>query len=817
MFLIAGVSTTVADTLRVRAGEHDGFSRIVLDLATPVDWELGRDANGYVLRLARENVEFDLSRIYQMIPRDRIADLVQSGDGTLHFTLGCECHAKAFVTGGGSVVVDIADGPPAPASPFESPILTATPAEESPPPSPHPDVADPKPEIAWRPPSTGFGRAAPDPRLALFWRGVAPPTNARTQSKESQTDVAMDDSFPHVLPPEPEVEPEPLPDHLTAERPAPEGYAPDLPVLSVPIVPDPRVISAQNDLLEQLGRAAAQGLLEVDRDRLRLRGHETGMKTAATSPASASADMGAPAPGILSETSVDRDSKLTVTRAPLTATGGTCIGRDGIDVGTWGDDRPASVQISERRMPLVGEFDKPSDDAVLSLARLYLFLGFGAEARAVLGSFDVQNEAVTPLNEIGLILDGYEVNNGGTLPGMTGCDTPVAMWAVLARHDLPPGTEIDEGAVLRAFSALPPHLRQHLGPSLSAKLLSAGASSSARAIRDAVARIPGDGGAALSMMDGRLSLARGDAEGAEMALAPLAAGNDPLATEALILTIESQLDRHQAVDTAMADAAAALAYERQDGADGPVLTRLHILARGASGDFPAAFDALHRWPGTPPKEVHHDTVTRLFDMLAKTADEGVFLTAYFEERALLTSVTDADLRLSLAQRLADAGFGDEVRALLSDGSGHTEAGRLLLAQVALTDFKPTAALAEVAGLPGQEAMNIRARAFAMDGDHLAAAKTLAALGQAEPAALAAWRGGDWAGAAEATPDAIQRAIRDFRLVPEDSPSIAALSGADVAEPEPTGELAKGRALLAGSQAARMTVTDLLAATGQDGL
>lgn len=815
LFLVTAASKTVAETVLLRAGEHPGFSRIVLDQTAAAGWNLGRGENGYVLRLGRGNVDFDLGRVYKMIPRSRIADLVQTADSTLQITLGCDCHATGFVTSGGSVVVDIADGPPRRSSLFETPIAAASSVKAAPRPSPHPEIAAPDTSTAWRAPSTGFGRATPDPGLALFRRGGAPMPSAESDISVPAADPVTDDASPHVAAPQPDMTPRSLPDSTAAEGRASDGIPPELPILSAPVLPDPRFAVAQHDLLEQLSRAATQGLLEVDRDRLRLRSRAPSGQGVVVSSTSEGAARGRP--GMHSETSIDRDSKFTVTRAPVTATGGTCIANEAMSIGAWGDDRPASQQIAERRAPLVGEFDDPSNDAVLSLARLYLFLGFGAEARAVLTSFGVPDGSSPILQDIGLILDGYDLEGRGTLPDMTGCDTFAAMWAVLAWRDLPPDAEINEGAVLRAFSALPPHLRRNLGPGLSARLLSADATSSARAIRDAVARIPGDGGAALDMMDGRLSLARGDIDGAMTALVPLAAGNDPLAVEALILSIESKLDRQETVDPATVNAAAALAYEHQDGADGPILTRLHILARGASGDFAAAFYALHRWPGTPPEATRHDTVTRLFGMLAETADDGVFLTEYFNERELVAAIAEDDLQIALAQRLADAGFGDEVRTLLSGRSGRSETGRLLLAEAALIDFNPAQALAEVAGLPGQAALDIQARALAMDGDHLAAATTLTALGQAEPAALAAWRGGDWEGAATATPEAIQRAIRDFGLLPEDNSPDVAPAGARNGEREPEGELARGRALLAGSQSIRATLNELLSATEEAGL
>ncbi|MGB7263152.1 MAG: hypothetical protein WBC68_13875, partial [Albidovulum sp.] len=85
---------TTAETVRIRSGDHPGFSRIVLDLAAPTKWVLGRVTSGYELRLDRAGIEFDTTRIHRAIGRNRIAG-VSSDPGVLRLELGCTCHAKA--------------------------------------------------------------------------------------------------------------------------------------------------------------------------------------------------------------------------------------------------------------------------------------------------------------------------------------------------------------------------------------------------------------------------------------------------------------------------------------------------------------------------------------------------------------------------------------------------------------------------------------------------------------------------------------------------------------------------------------------------
>lgn len=806
LLAIAVAGPVEAETLRVRSGEHDGFSRIVLDGAADLGWTLGRIAEGYGLRLEQDSVTYDTGGVFRAIPRDRIAELDTAEDGALRLRLGCECHAKAFVTGSGALVIDIADGAAPPGSPYETRLRPATPPAQAPEtPAPHPDTVDTPTHADWRPPKTDFRRQdTADPKLAFFWRGVVPDA-AAPGTTTGATRVAATDNDDEGPPadnsPTAPVEP----------RTEPPAHA--LPAASLPTIPDPRVTAAQADLLHQFGRAAAQGLLEVDTARVNLPSHNAPAQAPAR-PDSAPEPDGwaaedASAPRLHAETSIDRDSVLVSTKQPVTADGGTCIGPEELDIADWGDDRPIPAQIAERRQPLVGEFDRSSEDAVLALARLYIHLGFGAEARTVLHAFGTGAEAAGPLADLGMIVDGQRPGAASGLARMTGCDTPAALWAILAWPELPPDADVDQGAVLRAFSALPPHLRRSLGPDLSERLLSVRAEFAARSIRDAIARSPAEATPALSLIDARLDIARGDGAAAEMQVDALARSNDPLSADALVLTIRSKLDRGEAIDRDLTESIAALAYERQDGPTGPVLSQLHILSLGSAGDLAEAFQALHRWPGAPAPDVQDATALSLFSMLAGQQDDATFLRGFFDQRTLLDSLDpDVGLRLALAERLMASGFTAEVRALVSGRAGRSENGRRLLAEAALAKFEPELALTELAGLTGATIDNLRAQALTMAGDHRGAAAAFAAAEELTSAGHAAWRSGDWVGVAEHGSDPMRQAVEDFGLIRQDMTPTAEL--------DPEGELARGRALLRDSQSIRATLDDLLAATNGDG-
>ncbi len=704
----------------------------------------------------------------------------------------------------------------------------------------------------------GFAPAATaDPRLALFWRrvrlpdGGAPspdrdmlalaPSSGAGPAAEVATPAAPATAAARDASPAPGVAPpgagaaEVAPargtgaararDRFPGEDPADRHDAgmrddpaaavetpPRDPLAEAPPMPDARAAEAQTELLEQLSRAASQGLVEIEAKPL-LHQDESGARprppgTTAV-PAAGSADRAPGALPVHAETSIDRDTPSVIKRPPVTADGGACLPDEVFDIAAWGDARPFTIQIAERRAALVGEFDRPSPEAVIALARLYLHFGFGAESRAVLKAFDVAPEDEAVLADMGRILDGVAPGAEAGLAGMTGCDTRAALWAVMSVPGLSAATDLDTGAVVRAFSALPAHLRRLLGPGLVERLMSAGAAGAAHSVRNAIARAPDDGGRALDLVEAQINLGSGAPEAGERRLDTLARSNDPLSPEALILTIQSRLERGEAVDPGLADTAEALAFERQDGPDGPLLASLHILARASTGDFDKAFAAYRDWPGHPPGPVRSDTGSRLFALLAAKADDRTFLTLYFGHGDMLeASAPDLLLRLDLGDRLAGAGFPGELRHLLKGEAGYTERGRRLLARAALQEFKSEEALAQISGIAGPEVDRLRAEALALRGDHRAAAAEFAAVGDAERAALEAWRGGDLLRTSASGPAPIRAALQ---ALDRGAPAAQA-PGATGEVSAPPGPLAAGRSLVEETRAARAAIEALLAAT-----
>ncbi len=122
VFLMLSVAVPLqAKTVILQSGDHDGFSRIVLEIGTPTPWRLGRTSDGYELQIQRNDLSFDVSRVFDLIPKTRVAAVWQDPEtGALRFSVACACHAIPFEFRPGVIVIDLKNGPPPENSQFEA-------------------------------------------------------------------------------------------------------------------------------------------------------------------------------------------------------------------------------------------------------------------------------------------------------------------------------------------------------------------------------------------------------------------------------------------------------------------------------------------------------------------------------------------------------------------------------------------------------------------------------------------------------------------------------------------------------------------------
>lgn len=725
-WLLAQVHATMAEVAQVRSGEHEGFSRLVLDLPQGAEWVVGRGPGGYELRLADPATTFDLRDVFAKIPRSRLTDVAPRTTGSgLLLAVAPGVHAEVSQTAGGDVIIDIADGPAPPDSLFENPLeppSVMVAADETP---QAPKTEGASATLSFRPQTNEAAS------LPIYWRDVAGADAGPTAPIAVEADPTPDPSpeMQAILPP-------------VIAPPPPEP----------PPVPSASMLTLEEELRMQLSRAAAQGLAEPPEP-----GHDRPVapQTPATTAADQQTDDEATPPTAAgkdtadiayhAQTSVDRDAPQNPNERPLSSEGIACLTEDDLDLRNWGTEENAADQISRARQVLVGEFDRPDSEAVRHLARLYLYFGLGAEARQTPAAFGLKAEDTDLIADLGQVMDDLPVRSESPLHEMRDCDTPAALWAVLAAPDGLRKAEVNTHAIIRAYSGLPPHLRLLLGRRLSDRLIAIGASDAAQAIRNALARRSEDDARELGMIDAELALATSGTGTVD--LGRLMAGNDDVAMRATVLDLQTRLANGDPVSTDQTEAIAALAFEHRRSETGGPLATLEIAARAASGDFDTAFERYAQERSAHPEADHQAVLDGLFTALADGAEPGTFLTVFFE-KTNLTATVGTETRLRLSRRLTDLGFAEEVRLLLAGTpAAVTDEGALILAQAALHLSDPGAALALTEGRTDPVAETVKADALAAQGDFSAAAEVYAATDLPERAAVAAWSAGNLSEAA----------------------------------------------------------------------
>ncbi|MBL4917027.1 hypothetical protein [Szabonella alba] len=641
---LAGVQRAEAQSVRVTSGEHDGFSRIVLQYSTATDWRLSRTETGYALATGGPPPRYDLTNVFRLIPRDRLtAIFADPADGGLRLGIGCACHILPFELRPGLVVLDIRDGPPPEGSSFERTAAG--------------DIAPPL-QISFRPPARPAARPGDPPD-----RPALPP---ETGALNWRQDVAE------------------------ASRLAPPAQ--DLPL------PTPGLEETRDAILRELARGVAEGVVDVTQD----------LPGATRPPPGGRVDSHirigpeAPAaPGI---------DPAAARRLPgmLTADGRDCIADDRLDLSGWGREGDVAATIGLLRGRLLGEFDRPDPDATAEAIRYFLHLGFGAEARGLIDSFEIALPDADLWRGLALLLDG-EAPDPDVFAGMQVCDSAAALWAALGLADLSRHPMTDRAAVARGFSALPLHLRHHLGPRLAETFRAAGDLSTASAIRDAILRAPGDPGPEVRLMEAGLRLARQDANEADLAarplLEPIMAGSGPSAIEATVALIEAEIAAGRVAGADLTTTAAAFLHEAGNSERaGPLASALALaLASQSRLDEGLALSPLS--PGTEQ---------RAWSVFAETARQDALLAAAVGRNPVEITRQPPETRLIVAERLEQAGLQRPALDWLAGLEGTAARLARARAHTGLRDWR--AVLRGLAGLEDETALRLRARAFAALGD-----------------------------------------------------------------------------------------------------
>ncbi|MDT8325879.1 MAG: hypothetical protein RQ750_00640 [Roseovarius sp.] len=750
-FLLVFAQAGLAQTIEVRSGDHDDFTRLVLNLPERLEWTSETSANGVSVVFPNGKLVFDTSKVFDRISRDRLKEIsAPAGAARLDLAFDCECTIRPFWNDRTMLVIDIAESASKP-----TPI--------------------PQPAHASARPNQNMTRNAPMKQKTV--------SAAATMLSEH-----LDNSLG-------------IPIGNVVATPAARLQAPE------PATPGLNLPRMQEELLNNLARAASQGLLTPRRGAKTRRAAATGApipdpeestepEPAKVVPTPLSANL-----NLHAQSSIDREMR-THFKGKFSLSGhADCTNDNLIDIPAWGTEATFHTQVGALSGRLLGEFDTPDRAVALELARLYAYFGFGHEMRQVLSFVETDDSGTDVLREMSVIFDEGHAPPGSLFAGQLGCDNASALWAALSYETLPQDTAIDLDAIQRGFAALPRHLRRYLGPLLSTKLTRVGHVETANQILRIIDRIQTDEAPAASMARAELAQAEGEPRRAEAALETVAESNSEPSADAVLKLINQKLDAQQGISFDLAQLAGAYAQENRGAPLGQDLAQAYLSALAASGAFEQSYAEFDRL--LPDLAPQHEQPVResLIAHLTESADTIDFLRYTLAGRAGDPTNLKPETASAIARRLLENGFETAALGFVARPSAglNGRPQRLLRAEIALAQNRSRQAEIELIGINGPDADALRAQALEQAGEHRAASEFFMASDQPKEAEKAAWMAGDWDQVGTSDEPVLQDVARLMQAV------------ATTKDPQVTGVLAQNRKLLEESAKARKTLENLLEA------
>lgn len=750
--LVSAASSAASQEVQFRSGEHGEFTRLVATLpSTDTKWTITAQDQRYTIKFDGDDISFKTNTIFDKIARNRLDQVIPNAKtGEIELQLACDCRIVSIPYNDRYVIFDIRDGR-APSGPK-------------------------KPKI---PLSFGVAVKQDTPQRVFRYTllEAARPTPAVAAPK-----------------PRPNVVKEALSLRANLDRRS-------------------RTNLVREQLAAQIGRAATQNLLQTlpkQKDRFaESRNHKVSDQNAGThqrsdAPAHEKMDTGSQNLNVSAYNVIDEAGKDIAALLSGRLGSGSCLPEASLDIASWGGDGTFDQQLGELRKNLVGEFDRTQPDVLEDMARFYIHYTFGVEARQILDMMPYSNKVIMLSAMAQLVEDGTVTRGKNPFINQGHCDSQVAFWAALGGDRLVGENSVK--AVVDTLNSYPRHLREQLAPHLSNRLVEMGETEAALLVLNAVERVNPTPGPQFEMAQAALDAEVGNTEKATETLKKVASENTAMTTYAVVELIESHIKQ----DIPLADdtiaLVGALAVEHKSGAMGPDLRRAHALARMQAQDFATAYAIVAEISGRDGASAAKTVRSQVTSALAANADGFDVIDLALRQKLTDPGRLKTQAAMDLATRLFALGFSDETKKILQsiDASQTPVAQRMLRARLALQEQLPKRAEAELLGLTGAEADELRAQARSLSGDHDAAATLLTNLGQADRAEAEAWLGGNWNTLSDSQVDVHRKTSELVNLSQQAQPA-QSNSSSKISQ----GILAQNRDLLSGSAETREILSELL--------
>ncbi|MGB5865963.1 MAG: hypothetical protein WBG95_16875 [Sulfitobacter sp.] len=671
-----------AQQFAVRSGDHPAFSRITIALPPSQAWDVNLTNEGVIVTLPGHLGGFVTTDLFDRMRRDRIADVIVQGN-SLVLKVDCDCPATAFRSGP-LLVVDVADD----VSSLALPPLEKRSTNEAPQSvSPSPKVG---PSLPWIGGDTPFATSMVVPKI--------PTDSMRPQLRAtSEADRTL------------------------------------------------LLQQTQEALVDQVAKAASAGLLQDSMEEPLPSSPQEQNNTVVSTPEPMELPLESPtlSNNLRITSSMDLPTRFNRIVQSDTLAGLTCPEEGFLAVETWGTDEGFSEQLGPAHETLVNARDILDKNAALSLAQLYLYFGFGAEALSALAQ-----HADLPVDhpELAALASVFEygfVRGNNPLRNYTDCETDVALWAILSINDITTVELIDAGAALRTLNNLPEHLRKVVAPILSDRFLQNGDLASAEAAMRSIERLPDPLNANAVMAQAAIAINAG--RSADVYLEDVLETNNDQAPKALIKLVAAKIENDEPLSSETITLIASYVREFRGTELGDNLSRTQVVALGRAGEFEPAFTALESLSPSLAPSVEGNLRQKLLENLVKESSDLVFLEHIFQQSNAKIAGLPGSTKLLLGDRLLNLGFPESVQTMLAtipDRPRQT-ARQLLSARAALMLRQPFQAKAALIGINDTQAEMLVAQAKEMTGEYKEAAEIFATNDATDQAIQAAWLSENW--------------------------------------------------------------------------
>ena len=682
-----------AQSVTVRSGEHGTFTRLVLSVPSGAEWSLISDQEKQLVSVtfSQDGLQFDTSRAFDRISRDRVSGIEPSEDGKgIEIGLACSCTAEAFILHGDMLVIDVS-----------------------------PDGGDTGRDVA----ETGKPKAA------------------GSQIKDAQPSSLIYDLSQIRVGGQPGLGPMPVRNALLPMVPSASTKVDPVAAGTDVLLDDPKGTDGLGrQIAADLAVAATSGLLDPA---IHLPPEQA--KPHHKSPEIPTGDPKTGEPGDLARqlatglSALDHDA---LQRGHIAVGGDSCEPDAAIAVHKWVEtDADPSRVLAEKRGKVFGEFDRIDRSALNDYAKALLYFGFGAEARTIL-ALDPDSQSAAELS-LSYLVDG-EPDPFRHFSGNAGCAGYAAFWSVLSSVPGENEPAVDVPAVIRTFEALPKHLRSHLGPGLSENLLAAGYHDGASDVLRRLQRMEGEETDSIALGKAHLDLQAGDLQSAGKRLHDLSVSGGPEAVEAIVASIDVADAAESKVPERVVALSEAFATESRNPEDGENLWPAYVRSLLVNEAFEAAFSELENAHGLTP-EALDKTKNVALGALAKNAQDVTFLKIAARYLDAGDFPAQDTMMLEIAQRFLDLDMPELALGQLDarDSVNSLPDARILRAKALLALSRPEDAEIILIGQKGEDVERLRAEARRQMGDHVFAKSLYSDIGDERRALNSAWLSEDW--------------------------------------------------------------------------